>query len=467
MPLLPPPDALTAALSPLLALDAARPSPSHSLPGLAAGQRRRSSSRRSTVPSADTVAVLLEFQGYDRVNRACLYAAAELGGVTYRVGDHVTLVHEGDQSTLWVVVCEGFYAMADNVPMFHGRWYFSHGDVVAHAGSDVRIGKGKLSLQYEMFSTDARERNPVAVIQKHIAILNHATFLQLNRWNPEACRETVFCHRHYSTEKAAVTPLTACAFPGDPLPPYVIEMQADAVRAKACEEARAFAIICAPSAACSGARVSTRSCTTSVEPARKLRVSRVASPPSSPLPARRTSKRYINYAEMQCSRCDASDDDEEDALNANETDVYMFNSDGDDMDNGHETEEREGEPDEKEEEEMSGAEEHEETYRAAKLLRGTLGVPFIGPGVPFYASPTSIRCKEIVVSNSSSKRRREIANVGTDVAACTSASTLLSASDVPSISRDNFVVQATQSSNVPGETLLVQAEKDVNLENKP
>lgn len=211
------------------------------LPGFRAGVRRRSSARLQSRKSneyfdPDLVheePVLLELQGYDPEHRACIYAAAEYNGSIYRIGDHVSLAHDGStgDDAEWIVVCEGFYASRDNVPMFHGRWYWTYDDLLGHAGNRRMPRRSKYAA-YERFSTGARDLNPVEAIASHVSVLSLRDFERIHRSHPDLCEGLYFCHRFYSLESASIVSLSSDAFPGDPVPQRVQSILQEAALGK-------------------------------------------------------------------------------------------------------------------------------------------------------------------------------------------------------------------------------------------
>lgn len=200
------------------------------LPGFRAGIRRRSSrrvqhQRFEDLRNSNLVVeepVLLELQGYDAEFRACVFAAAEYNGRIYRIGDHVSLAHEfnpDEGDVQWIVVCEGFFASQNNVPMFHGRWYWTQSDVIAHAKT-TRLPR-VIHPAHERFSTDARDINPVEAIESHVCVLSVSDFGRIYRRHADLCEGVYFCKRFYSTETATFFNLRPVAFPGDPVPAHV------------------------------------------------------------------------------------------------------------------------------------------------------------------------------------------------------------------------------------------------------
>jgi hypothetical protein len=231
--------------------------PLHKLPGFRACLPRRSSarsapggpptglrkgrnrgSRKNSERSIDEGVVqdepmLADLLGYEPKYRSCVFASAIYNGVTYRVGDHVAL-HTGDKDApQWIVVCEGFYASTNNVPMFHGRWYWSVDDVRRHGGLASKARLTKLS-KFELFSTDARDENLVESISELVTVLSAKEFEKLHRLDPALVDVpgVYFCSKLYSTETGEVSPLSSLAFPGDAVPSTIAKKKDAILRKK-------------------------------------------------------------------------------------------------------------------------------------------------------------------------------------------------------------------------------------------
>jgi hypothetical protein len=191
--------------------------------GKSEGRRKGKDKREAPVDNllAD-VPVLVEMVGYEPEHKSCVFAAAECNGITYRIGDHVALLSPDEAAPQWIVVCEGFYAGKDNVPRFHGRWYWTADDVRTHGCLASKLKRSRLSA-YERFSTDARDQNMVESIVSHVTILSAEDFEPLHKLDPSLVDVPglYFCSKFYSTETGDVSVLPKRAFPGDAVPEKV------------------------------------------------------------------------------------------------------------------------------------------------------------------------------------------------------------------------------------------------------
>jgi hypothetical protein len=211
--------------------------PAENTPGVRAGRRRRHSvrlARKDRAPEDPNLLhvepVLLELQGYDSRHHACIYNAAEYCGEIYRIGDHVSLLHDDMTTVQWIVVVEGFYATNDNVPMFHGRWYWTFDDVRNHDKSIVLPKRSRL-MPYERLSTDTRDKNRVESIMGRVTVLSQQKIERLFRRDPGLCQGLYFCRRFYSTENGTIVNLSNESFPGDEVPEQVFLLSQQVDRA--------------------------------------------------------------------------------------------------------------------------------------------------------------------------------------------------------------------------------------------
>lgn len=155
--------------------------------------------------------VLVDLVGYQPANKVSVFAGALYNGVTYRIGDHVVLHTDDVDGPQWIVVCEGFYASADCVPMFHGRWYYTRQDVLHHGG---RTNLKKLSA-YERFSTDARDQNLVESIVGRVYVLPKNEFYKLYAISPDLVKGLYFCSNFYATQTGDMLAIPDEALPTD------------------------------------------------------------------------------------------------------------------------------------------------------------------------------------------------------------------------------------------------------------
>lgn len=177
--------------------------------------------------------VLVQLLGYQPESKASVFAAAEYNGVTYRIGDHVSL-HTGDANApQWVVVCEGFYASHDCQPKFHGRWYYTRDDVLDHGGKT----KVKKLAEYERFSTDSRDQNLVESISGRVYVLPKNAFFKLHALSPRLVKGLYFCSNFYATATGDVVPIPEDALPTD-RGPLTLQRRADAMKKSAVVKAK-------------------------------------------------------------------------------------------------------------------------------------------------------------------------------------------------------------------------------------